>query len=122
MRYARFGCFRAGIAPAYLVDAALADRPWSRMRGLLGRPAPHPGCGLLISPCGSVHTLGMAYPIDVVFLDPSSGGLRVLHVEHRVPAGRFRVHARGASVVMEFADGEAARIGVAEGDRFVRLD
>ena len=54
---------------------ALAERvlvaagPWSRARGLLGRPALEPGQGLLIVPCRGVHTFGMAYPIDVVHLD-----------------------------------------------------
>lgn len=42
---------------------------WERMRGLLGRHALDANQGLLIEPCPSVHTIGMRYPIDVVFLD-----------------------------------------------------
>jgi uncharacterized membrane protein (UPF0127 family) len=41
------------------------------MRGLLGRRSLPPGEGLLIAHCGSIHTVGMRFAIDVVFLDRS---------------------------------------------------
>ena len=47
----------------------VADRPWPRMRGLLGRASLPAGEGLLLRPAGSVHTFFMRFPIDVVFLD-----------------------------------------------------
>lgn len=48
---------------------AVADTFFSRLKGLLGkRELPH-GEGLWIKPCNSVHTFGMRFPIDVVFLD-----------------------------------------------------
>lgn len=47
----------------------LADSWWPRLRGLLGRPALDNGEGLLLAPCRSVHMFGMAFPIDVAFLD-----------------------------------------------------
>jgi len=40
-----------------------------RMRGLLGSSELKADEGLLIVPCSSVHTLGMRYAIDLVFLD-----------------------------------------------------
>jgi uncharacterized protein len=40
-----------------------------RMRGLLGYPPLKENEGLLIVPCSSVHTFGMSYAIDLVFLD-----------------------------------------------------
>ena len=40
-----------------------------RMRGLLGRKPLSRGQGLLISPCSSIHTFGMNYPLDLIFLD-----------------------------------------------------
>lgn len=51
-----------------------ADRAWTRLRGLLLRkPLRRDGAeALLITPCGSVHTLGMRYPLDLVFLDRDS--------------------------------------------------
>jgi len=45
-----------------------AVRWWSRAIGLLATPTLEDPCGLWIAPCNSVHTLGMRYPIDVVFL------------------------------------------------------
>jgi len=40
-----------------------------RMRGLLASPPLKENEGLLIVPCSSVHTFGMSYAIDLVFLD-----------------------------------------------------
>lgn len=47
----------------------LADTAWTRMRGLLGRPPLQRGEGLWIRPSNGVHTIGMKYAIDVLFLD-----------------------------------------------------
>lgn len=54
-----------------IVRAWMADRWWQRLRGLLlRRPLARDGSeALVIRPCASVHTLGMAYPLDLVFLD-----------------------------------------------------
>ena len=41
---------------------------WDRMRGLLGREQLTDQQALWISPCPSVHTIGMRYAIDVIFL------------------------------------------------------
>ena len=47
----------------------IADSPRRRMVGLLGTTHLDPGCGLLIFPTQAVHTFGMKYPIDILFLD-----------------------------------------------------
>jgi hypothetical protein len=47
----------------------LAATTWQRMRGLLGRRELPAGQGMLIDSCGSIHTVGMRFAIDVVFLD-----------------------------------------------------
>lgn len=49
-----------------------------RARGLLGRPALSSDEALWIEPCNSIHTFGMTYPIDVIFLDRSGKVLRVV--------------------------------------------
>src|SRR6187549_4056125 len=51
------------------VRAFRASSFTARMFGLLGRRPLERGEALWLKPCASVHTLGMRYPIDVVFLD-----------------------------------------------------
>jgi uncharacterized membrane protein (UPF0127 family) len=90
----------------------VADSPWRRMRGLLGRDDLSPGEGLLLRPAGSVHTAFMRFAIDVVFLDKS---LRVLKVDPEVQPWRA-VSCRGAKSVVELPSGECLRRNVAVGD------
>ncbi len=84
-----------------------------RMRGLLGRPPLAPGEGLLIEPCGSVHTAGMAYPIDVVFLD------REWRVLKQVPGLRpWRMAgALGGRLALELPAGTLAGLALGAGRR-----
>ena len=49
-----------------------------RMRGLLFVPPLKTGEALLIKPCRSVHTMGMAYAIDLVFLDSNWGVVKIV--------------------------------------------
>jgi len=51
------------------IDCQVADTFWKRFRGLMGKPPPPNGEGLLIQPCNSIHMFFMRFPIDVVFMD-----------------------------------------------------
>ena len=46
----------------------VADSPWTRLRGLIGRARLQPGDGLMLRPASSIHTSFMRFPIDAVFL------------------------------------------------------
>lgn len=59
-----------------------------RLRGLLGRSSLGPGSALLIERCGSVHTVGMRFAIDLAFLDRTC---RVVRVIRNVRPGRLMV-------------------------------
>jgi uncharacterized membrane protein (UPF0127 family) len=48
---------------------SMADSSLRRLVGLLGKRSLAPGYGLFIVPSQAVHTVGMAFPIDVVFVD-----------------------------------------------------
>ena len=89
----------------------LAIRPWTRMRGLLGRDALAPDAGMLFSRTGSVHTYRMRFPIDVVFLDDE---LTVLSVNAHVGRGRT-AKGRGASWTLELPAGAALAAGITPG-------
>jgi len=59
-----------------------------RLRGLLGRTSLGPDAALLIERCGAVHTVGMRFALDLVFLDHAG---RVLRVIRGVRPGRLWV-------------------------------
>jgi uncharacterized protein len=93
----------------------LADTFWTRFRGLLGRKELAESEGLLIRPAGSVHTLFMRFPIDVVFLD---GDHRVVKVVPGLRPWRLTA-ARRAGRTLELSAGACARAGLAVGERLV---
>lgn len=82
-----------------------------RMRGLLARPALCRDEGMLLRSCNMIHTFGMCYPIDVLFL--RRDGL-VLKIAEAVKPRRARGYLR-AHCVLELAAGEAQRCGIALG-------
>jgi uncharacterized membrane protein (UPF0127 family) len=92
-----------------------ASRWWDRARGLLGLPPLNQGEGLLISPCSSIHTIGMRYPIDVVFLNAA---WTVVKIVERFPAARF-CGARLARLTLELPAGEVDRMGIVVGERLI---
>lgn len=101
--------------------AVLADRverataAGDRLRGLLGRSGLTTGEGLWITPCSSVHTLFMTFPIDVLFLD-RRGTEVVAQIERMVPWRVTRVYLRAGSA-LELPAGTIARTGTRPGDR-----
>lgn len=104
----RAGTLIASDSGSALAAVRRCEGSLERMRGLLWRPALAPGQGLLIAPCNSVHTFGMRYAIDVVFLDREG---RVLKVYPALKPLRMAM-ARGARQVIEMAAGEASRLGL----------
>jgi uncharacterized membrane protein (UPF0127 family) len=93
----------------------LADNPWTRLKGLLGRQGLGEGEGLLIRPTGSIHMFFMRFAIDAVFLDSE---LRVLKVVPDLKPWRMAAK-RGAKQVLEIAAGEAKRRGLEPGQQLV---
>jgi len=91
----------------------VADSPWPRMRGLLGRRGLESGEGVLLKPAGSVHTFFMRFPIDVVFLSREGD---VLKVARALPAWRL-AGARRAKAALELGADEAERRGISVGTR-----
>jgi uncharacterized protein len=97
-------------------SVAVADTHWSRLRGLVGLSAGDfgNGCGLWIVPCHGVHTLGMEFAIDAVYLDR---GMNVVHVESELRPWRFAAVRANAASVLELPCRTALETGTAVGDR-----
>jgi len=91
----------------------VANTAWTRLKGLIGHPPLQSGEGLLIQPCRGVHTLGMRFPIDVLYVDKS--GQIVRAVEQLAP-GHIGPIVLNASYVLELPAGTIAQSGTKAGD------
>src|ERR1700691_5634943 len=74
----------------------VADSGPKRNKGLLGRKGLADGEGLWITPCESVHTFFMQFPIDLVYLDRKN---RVRKLCNSVPAWRISVCLSAHSIL-----------------------
>ena len=82
---------------------------FDRLRGLLGRTSLGPDAALLIDHCGDIHTLGMRFPIDVIFLDRA---WRVIRIVRDVPPNRLTVW--GGWRARRVLETEAGRVNLAD--------
>ena len=69
----------------------LADKPHTRLRGIMGWKSLRRGEGLLLRPTFSIHTAFVRFPIDAVFLDKE---MTVVAISHELKPWRF-AGARG---------------------------
>jgi uncharacterized membrane protein (UPF0127 family) len=93
-----------------------ANTHWMRLRGLLGRTSDdfRNGDGLWIVPCKGVHTLGMGFAIDVVYLDRA---MNVVHVQSELQPWRFAPIRSQATSVLELPSHKAVETGTMVGDK-----
>src|SRR5262245_42763022 len=91
---------REGISVARFTRVASSFA--ARLIGLLNRKSLHRQEGLLLSPGGSIHTLGMRFAIDAVFLDQQ---LQVLKLVARVRPWRGVIAPRRTRYVLELRAG-----------------
>lgn len=95
-------------------NGSVADTAWTRLRGLLGHKPLQAGEGLLLRGERAIHTVGMGFAIDVLFLD------REGHIKHLIPTMvplRASPFVAGAVDVLELPAGTIARTGTALGDQ-----
>jgi uncharacterized protein len=67
-----------------------------RLLGLAHLDGGEAGPGLLIPRCSSVHTFGMRFPLDLVFLDREG---RPCSIKREVPPRRFASDRRARAVL-----------------------
>lgn len=79
------------------VDVRVAADPLARLIGLAGLRALPPASALLLPGTRSIHTLGMRFPLDLVWLDGDGG---VVRTDRAVRPWRVRA-CRAASQVVE---------------------
>ncbi|PQV64183.1 hypothetical protein B1R32_10627 [Abditibacterium utsteinense] len=99
---------------------ALADKFWTRGKGLLGRASLPADEGILLVPGVSIHMFGMKFPIDAVFL--TKDDVVTDFVENLAPG---KMHQSKASAgkphsTLELAAGTIQRVGICIGDKIER--
>src|SRR6201987_4248093 len=97
-------------------EATVADSYVRRLVGLLGKTKrwAQLGRGLWIVPSRGVHTIGMLFPIDLIFLSKEK---EVVHVEEHVRPFRISAGLLRAMSVVEVCAHTIYRTGTQVGDR-----
>src|SRR5690349_1799372 len=88
---------------------------WAQTIGLLGRKQLPQDTGLWLEPCNSIHTFGMQFAIDVLFLDATGALLRAMP---QVRPWRVCWPVRRARVVVEIPEGAIAARNIQVGARY----
>jgi uncharacterized membrane protein (UPF0127 family) len=91
---------------AFWANTAL-NRAW----GWLGKDKALPGEGLLLKPCSSIHTLGMRFSMDLLFLDRGDHVVKLMR-----SLSPFRAAVSRAYSVLELPAGALFQIPVKTGD------
>jgi uncharacterized protein len=92
----------------------VAERYRERLLGLAGLRSVPAGAALLIPGCRSIHTFGMRFRLDVLFVAIGPRSLEVLELHRAVPGGRVVRSSRDVGA-LELAAGEAERLSLAPG-------
>jgi len=97
-------------------EATIADSYLRRLVGLLGKTKrwAQLGRGLWIVPSRGVHTIGMMFPIDLMFLSKEK---EVVHVEEHLRPFRISAVSLKATRVLELPAHTVFRTGTQVGDR-----
>lgn len=92
-----------------------ADGFWAKGVGVLGRAALPVGMGLWLPGVASVHTVGVRFALDLLFLDSDFQTVKVCAA---APPGRWLVQAWGARHTLELGAGTLAEFapGACAGD------
>lgn len=90
-----------------------ARSPWSRMKGLIGKKDFPLKKALWISPCTSIHTFFMKFPIDVIFVDKK---LIITSMAYAVLPSRFALGGWSAHSVFEFKANQLKNYNIKKGD------
>lgn len=105
---------RDGVCVASRVQTAAGFT--SRFIGLLNRRYLEDSEALLLRPGGSIHTFGMRFGIDVLFLDRQ---MRILKIVRRLQPWRLALAPRKTRSVLEVASGRAATLGLRNGVQLI---
>ena len=82
-------------------EAKLADNFLARLKGLLGTELLEKGSALIITSCNGIHTVGMKYSIDIIFVDKNN---KVIKIVTNMPSMKFTLCRRASYVIETSSD------------------
>lgn len=91
----------------------VADSFFTRLKGLLGKSSLGIDCGLWLRQCQGVHTFGMKFPIDIIFLDKDN---RVIEIINDLKPNRITSIYSEADSVLELPAHKVRETGISKGD------
>ena len=97
-------------------EVKVADRFFTRLVGLLRTAGLTENQGLLLNKCNQVHTLGMKFPIDVIFLSKDGD---ILHMEQEMNPGKVSPHIKKAYWILELKSGSCKHYSLVINQRLV---
>jgi uncharacterized membrane protein (UPF0127 family) len=93
----------------------VADTFYTRLVGLLRDKTLEYGDGMWIVPCNSIHSIGMRFKFDAIFLDKN---LRVVHLVREMKPWRISKMVFSAHSVLEVPAGLISQTATELGDQF----
>lgn len=94
-------------------QCVLADTFFTRLKGLLGKKSLSAGEALILIPCDMVHTLGMKFSIDAIFVNTQGV---IIKIEDNLHPNRIAARVRNADYVIEMAAGKSSELNLVPGD------
>ena len=98
------------------ISVIIAHNWLSRLKGLLGTLSLNEKTIIWLKPCNSIHTIGMLYSIDVLFLDQNNC---VINIFENVKPFRFRLGSKQTTSTVELASGVTNKMGIKSGDTLI---
>ena len=92
----------------------VASSFWTRAKGLLGRRRLAPGEGLLLYPCRGIHSYGMRFDFDAIYLNRD---YEVIHIIERMRPNRRGPMLKDAYAILELPAGSVAATATVIGNR-----
>ncbi len=88
-----------------VAEVTKAESWWAKGWGVLGKRTLSAGEGLWLPGVASVHTVGVRFPMDLLFLNAE---FRIVRLMPGTPPGRWLVQAPGACHTLELGAGTLA--------------
>lgn len=97
-----------------MTDVIISNNFFTRLKGLLGKSELPDGQCMIITPCKSIHTFFMKYPIDVVFIDKN---YRVIEIIKNMAPGHTSSYVKNVWSVIEMAVDKSLESKIVVGDQ-----